>query len=152
DARAAALLRRDLLPTRAPPGDARVDPGAAGDLRGLGAEPRGDPRGRGAVARAAVGTGPAARLDPAQHGRGSRRGGGETAGVIRRPARWLRRCAEVPTGLGPGVPAAARRAPDHARDSAGDGRWRHTRPDRGWLLALQRRRRLDGAAFREDAL
>ena len=54
-ARAAAVLRRHLLPARAAPRDAGVDAGAAGDRRGLERARRGDPRRRRAAARAPVG-------------------------------------------------------------------------------------------------
>ncbi len=70
--------------------------------------------------------------------------------------RRLRRRAEVPAVDGAGVPAPARRpSPTLAmarRDARGDGARRHPRPARRWLRPLQRRRRLGGAALREDAL
>ena len=50
------------------------------------------------------------------------------------------------------VPAAARASDDGARHPARDGRRRDPRPARRRLRPLQRRRRLDGAALREDAL
>ena len=66
--------------------------------------------------------------------------------------RRLRAGAEVPAGLGDRVPAAARRARHRGRDARCDRLGRHRRPARGRLRALQRRRGLDGAPLREDAL
>jgi uncharacterized protein len=51
-----------------------------------------------------------------------------------------------------GAPKFPQRAPDGAADAALDGRRRHLRPRRRRLRALQRRRALDRAALREDAL
>jgi len=83
-ARAAAVLRRDLLPAGAAPGHARVDSGAAGDRRVL---ERAGPR-RSARRRAPGASGcrrsaarPVARADPRG---GARRRGGQAARVLRR--------------------------------------------------------------------
>ncbi len=59
---------------------------------------------------------------------------------------------KFPPGARARVPARARRASDVAGHIARDGERRHPRPDRRRLCALQRRRRLDGAPLREDAL
>ena len=76
-------------------------------------------------------------------------------------ARRLRRRAEVPAVRGPGLAVAARRhrrrdgvAGNGARGAhpGGDGPLRHVRPADRRLRPVRRRRRLGGAALREDAL
>ncbi len=84
------------------------------------------------------------------------RGRGAAAGRVRRGGRRLRRRAQVPAVDGAGGAAPRRRrAGDDAWSSAtcdGDGPRRHLRPAGRRVRALQRRRRLGGAALREDAL
>ena len=75
---------------------------------------------------------------------------------LRRGARRVRRRAQVPAVDGAGGPAARRRRAtaliDGRPDPGGDGPRRNLRPARRRLRPLQRRRRLGGAALREDAL
>ena len=152
-ARAAAVLRRHLLPARAAPRHARVDTGAAGDRRVLGAEPRGDPRRRRAPARAPVRRRAAVALERAAAARAR-----STQAVATLAESFDARNGGF--GGAPKFPQASvleflllrERARDGAHHAARDGRRRHPRPARRRLRPLQRRRRLDGAALREDAL
>src|SRR4051794_40664890 len=78
---------------------------------------------------------------------------GRAGELLPPPARGaVGRRAEVPRDVGDRVPAAPRRAADVALHPAGDGVGRHLRPGRRRLRAVRRRRDLDGAALREDAL
>ena len=135
-------------------GHARLDPGAAGDRRGLGASTA---RRSAPAASACASTCPAAaQLKPSAEPRRRRR----------RSSRLSRTCADVfdarngGFGGAPKFPQASAleflllrgEHDDGARDAARDGRRRHPRPARRRLSPLQRRRHLDGAALREDAL
>ena len=89
----------------------------------------------------------------------ARRRGHVDARLVRPRQRWFRWGAQVPAVDGAGVPAAPPRAHRLRRGTVhcggfgrGDGGGRHQRPARGRLRALQRRRGLGRAAFREDAL
>ena len=152
-ARAAAVLRRHLLPARAAPRDARVDAGAAGDRRVLERAQRGDPR------RAASGCAsgcPAARCCSPPPSRSA-------PSALEAAVARLRESFDARNGGFGGAPkfpqasvieflllrGEREMAP---RDAARDGRRRHPRPARRRLRPLQRRRDLDGAALREDAL
>ena len=152
DARAGALLRRDLLPARGPPGHALVDHGAGRGARGVGRARRRDPGHRRQGGRAAAGRRSArARRRGARRRRAGRRGG-RPAPDVRRRARRLRRRAQVPARVDDRVPAGPRRAADEPRDPARHGRRRHVRPGRRRVRALLRGRALDRAALREDAV
>ncbi len=115
-------------------------------------EPRGDPRGRGAPARAPVRRSASEAVVRADRGGRPRRRGGSAGAELRRAQRRVRPGAEVPAGLDDRVPAAAGRARHGARHPARDGRRWHTRPDRRRVRPLQRRCHLDGPPLREDAL
>ena len=90
------------------------------------------------------------------HRRRSRRRGRHPGRGLRRGALRLRRRPEVPADHGARIPPSPARGRDRRADARrhprGDGAWRHPRPARRRLRALQRRRRVGGAALREDAL
>ena len=177
-ARAAAVLRRHLLPARAPSRDAGVDAGAAGARRGLGGAARGDPRGRRGPARAAVRRRRTEALGRAARFRARSMGPSRTCGhlfdpvnggfggapkfpqasviefLLARAAGYVEPAASADAD--PSAGASTEAEPDGGRNGPGDaprdGRRRHPRPPRRRIRALQRRRDLDGAALREDAL
>ena len=72
--------------------------------------------------------------------------------AVRPGQRGIRRPAEVSPGLGDRVSPLPRRAGHGLANPARDGERRHPRPGGRRVRALQRRRDLDGAALREDAL
>ena len=152
-----AVLRGDLLPGPAAARQPELPAGARGAGRGVARPGR-----RGAAGRRRDPRAPARPGRPRErrHRSGDARRRGDHAGPRVRPdVRRLRRRPEVPAVDGARVPAAPprpdRRPADPAaagRDLRGDGPRRHLRPDRRRLRALLGRRRLGGAALREDAL
>ena len=145
-----AVLLRDVLP------EAGLPAGPRRGRRGLAGAPGRGPGDRAADRHRALG---AARADPGAAGRGRAGPGGRgAAGRLRRGARRLRRRAEVPAVDGAGVPAApAAPAPATAwtwsigtAEAMARGGMYDQLGRR--LRALLGRRRLGGAALREDAL
>ena len=155
--RAAAVLRRHLLPARAAP---RACPRGRRCCRRSprpGASAREEIRAGGERLRERLCGGAllAPSAEPLDATR-ARRGGRGAASELRRAQRRLRRRAQVPAGVGARVllagcadGAEAQMALATLRAMAAR---RHPRPARRRLSPLQRRRRLDGAALREDAL
>ena len=163
-ARAAAVLRRHLLPARAAP---RACPRGRrccrrSPRRGASAARRSAPAASGCASgcRAARWLTPSPEpLDEQALDAGAWRGC--AASYRRRATAASARRAEVPAGVGARVPAGA--APAARPRSAAEREMalqtlramaarRHLRPARRRLRPLRRRRHLDGAALREDAL
>ena len=158
DARRRAVLRGDVLPAGAAARAAVVPAGAGRDRRGMGGAAR---RGRdpGREDRRAHRAGRVAeRLQGAAHGRDHARGVLATAACVRRRARGIRGCAQVPAAddarvraplRGPRVGPGDADRDDHARP---DGRRRDLRPSGRRVRAVLHRRVMARAALREDAL
>ena len=176
DARSEAFLRGHLLPAGLALGEGGIPRRAAGGRRALGVQPgRAAAIGRrlaGAVAQPAgavrrrrpgrIRHRRRGRLDAWRCGGGGRRARCRRAAVrvlIRCAPRRLRRGAQVPPAgraalPAPGVGARERRQCPAHRGShpGGDGRRGDARSRRRRLPPLLRRRRVAGAALREDAL
>ena len=112
------VLRRHLLPARAPPGDAELSHGAGGGGRVLEHAARADPRLGGADPRAARGDRPHRAVRRAAQPGARRRRGRPAADAGRHAPRRVRRSAQVPAR--PGARAAAR--PRRQRRGRGDAR------------------------------
>ena len=133
---------------------ARLDAGAAGDRRAVERAPRGDPGGRRAPARAAARAPPARALRRSRSTRaraGERRGGARRQPSTRATAASAARRSSRSASALEFLLLRGERAMSLATP-ARDGARRHPRPARRRLRPLQRRRDLDRAPLREDAL
>ena len=147
------VLRRHLLPARAPPGDAELPAGARGDGGGLPEPARGAARGVGPDPRVARRRRPGrAVAGAARRSRSSAQAISGAAGRLRPRQRRLRRRAEVPAGERARVPARPRPERPGPPDARQDDARRHLRPARRRLRPLLGRRRLARPPLREDAL
>ena len=160
-ARAAAVLRRHLLPARRPLRAPRASPSLLKRIAERWEAERDRIRAPGPATSSSYLRLGATRRRPAARWATAdlRPRGGAAPGRLRRALRRLRPRAQVPA-LGRAAAAAAR-APAHRRrarardgheDARRDGARRHVRPARRRLPSLLRRRALAGAALREDAV
>ena len=118
DPRAAAVLRRHLLPAGVPPRDAGLERGAAGDRRALARALRGDPRRRRAAARAARRRRAARALRRAAAGGRPGHGHRAPARTLRHAQRRLRRGGRPQVPAGPGPRSSCSRQARGARDGS----------------------------------
>ena len=118
------LLRRHLLPARAPPRDAELPDGDGGGGRVLGRPARADPRVGGAHPHPTRRRRPDRALDRAALRRDRRRRGRAAALGGRHAQRRLRRGAQVPARVGARAPAHPRPDRRGGGDARRDGRGR----------------------------